>query len=260
MATKKERGGVIDQASAEELLRRYLDERGWRYEWECREFGGKKPDAVILSEAGDPIAAVDATIVIEPADKQAALIAEREGVDALPIEPTHSQLCEAISRAIARKAERASPVAAAGLPYLIAAHIPGCPSMERIAHLVIDALMRAPAISAFGILRELDATVVNKYIEFAGQHTWSPPPPTPTLTVMELLLNPCARVAWQEGLWGDTDQVWGWVEDLQKLQMVHDGRWWGLYRLFRLAGSVSAPIKEGVRMSRSENFYEEREW
>jgi hypothetical protein len=66
MATKKERGGVIEQEAAERLLRCYLDERGWRYEWERREFGGKKPDAVILSEAGDPIAAVDATIVIEP--------------------------------------------------------------------------------------------------------------------------------------------------------------------------------------------------
>ena len=28
----KERGGVIDQAAAEALLRRYLDERGWRYQ------------------------------------------------------------------------------------------------------------------------------------------------------------------------------------------------------------------------------------
>lgn len=256
MATKWKRAAVIDQEVAERLLRRYLDERGWRYEWERREFGGKKPDAVILSESGDPIAAVDATIVIE----QAALTAEREGVDALPIEPTHSQLGAVLSRAIARKAEQASSVAASGLPYLIAAHIPGCPSMERVAHWIANELMRSPAVSAFGILRELDTAVVSKYIDFVGRHTWSPPLPTPTLTVMELLLNPCAQVVWQEGLWGGTDEVWGWVEDLQKLQMVHDGRWWGLYRLFRLAGSISAPIKEGVNMSRSENFYEEREW
>jgi G:T-mismatch repair DNA endonuclease (very short patch repair protein) len=48
----KERGGVIDQAAAEALLRRYLDERGWRYEWEQREFGGKRPDAVISVRIG----------------------------------------------------------------------------------------------------------------------------------------------------------------------------------------------------------------
>jgi hypothetical protein len=260
MATKKERNAVIDQASAEELLRRYLDERGWRYEWERREFGGKKPDAVILSEAGDPIAAVDATILVEQADVKAALIAEHEGVDALPIEPTHSQLGEVISRTIARKAAQASPIAAAGLPYLIAAHIPGCPSMEQVACLIADELMQHPPISAFGILRELDAAVVRKYIKYAEQHSWNLTSPTPTHRVMRILLNPRAQVVWREELWGDSDEVWAFTEDLQKLQKVHDGRWWGLYRLFRLAGSISAPITEGVNMSRSENFYEEREW
>jgi hypothetical protein len=232
----KERGGVIDQAAAEALLRRYLDERGWRYEWEQREFGGKRPDAVILSESGEPIAVIGAVAIDEGAD-----------------------LGQTVREALACGMEQASPVAEAGLPYLLAAYIPGCPPLERIAPLIIENLRQFPAISAFGILRELDVAVVKKYTEFAKQHPYNPPLPTPTLTVIEILLNPCTRIAWHEGLWGATDEVWGWVENLQEFQTIHDGRWWGLYRLFSLAGSVPAPFKEGVKMSRSENFYEERE-
>jgi len=232
----KERGGVIDQAAAEALLRRYLDERGWRYEWEQREFGGKRPDAVILSESGEPIAVIGAVAIDEGAE-----------------------LGHTVREALACGMEQASPVAEAGLPYLLAAYIPGCPPLERAAHLISESLRQFPAISAFGILRELDVAVVKKYTEFAKQHPRNPPLPTPTLTVMEILLNPCTRVAWREGLWGATDEVWGWVENLQEFQTVHDGRWWGLYRLFSLAGSVLAPFKEDVKMSRSENFYEERE-
>jgi hypothetical protein len=232
----KEHGGVIDQAAAEALLRRYLDERGWRYEWEQREFGGKRPDAVILSESGEPIAVIGAVAIDEGAE-----------------------LGHTVREALACGMEQASPVAEAGLPYLLAAYIPGCPPLERIAPLIIENLRQFPAISAFGILRELDVAVVKKYTEFAKQHPYNPPLPTPTLTVIEILLNPCTRIAWREGLWGATDEVWGWVENLQEFQTIHDGRWWGLYRLFSLAGSVPAPFKEGVKMSRSENFYEERE-
>jgi hypothetical protein len=232
----KERGGVIDQAAAEALLRRYLDERGWRYEWEQREFGGKRPDAVILSESGEPIAVIGAVAIDEGAE-----------------------LGHTVREALACGIQQASPVAEAGLPYLLAAYIPGCPPLERIAPLIIENLRQFPAISAFGILRELDVAVVKKYTEFAKQHPYNPPLPTPTLTVIEILLNPCTRIAWREGLWGATDEVWGWVENLQEFQTIHDGRWWGLYRLFSLAGSVPAPFKEGVKMSRSENFYEERE-
>jgi hypothetical protein len=232
----KERGGVIDQAAAEALLRRYLDERGWRYEWEQREFGGKRPDAVILSESGEPIAVIGAVAIDEGAE-----------------------LGHTVREALACGMEQASPVAEAGLPYLLAAYIPGCPPLERVAPLIIENLRQFPAISAFGILRELDVAVVKKYTEFAKQHPYNPPLPTPTLTVIEILLNPCTRIAWREGLWGATDEVWGWVENLQEFQTIHDGRWWGLYRLFSLAGSVPAPFKEGVKMSRSENFYEERE-
>jgi hypothetical protein len=232
----KERGGVIDQAAAEALLRRYLDERGWQYEWERREFGGKKPDAVILSESGEPIAVIGAVAIDEGAE-----------------------LGHTVREALACGIQQASPVAEAGLPYLLAAYIPGCPPLERIAPLIIENLRQFPAISAFGILRELDVAVVKKYTEFAKQHPYNPPLPTPTLTVIEILLNPCTRIAWREGLWGATDEVWGWVENLQEFQTIHDGRWWGLYRLFSLAGSVPAPFKEGVKMSRSENFYEERE-
>lgn len=232
----KERGGVIDQAAAEALLRRYLDERGWRYEWEQREFGGKRPDAVILSESGEPIAVIGAVAIDEGAE-----------------------LGHTVREALACGIQQAFPVAEAGLPYLLAAHIPGCPPLERIAPLIIENLRQFPAISAFGILRELDVAVVKKYTEFAKQHPYNPPLPTPTLTVIEILLNPCTRIAWREGLWGATDEVWGWVENMQEFQTIHDGRWWGLYRLFSLAGSVPVPFKEGVKMSRSENFYEERE-
>jgi hypothetical protein len=191
---------------------------------------------VILSESGEPIAVIGAVAIDEGAE-----------------------LGHTVREALACGIQQASPVAEAGLPYLLAAYIPGCPPLERIAPLIIENLRQFPAISAFGILRELDVAVVKKYTEFAKQHPYNPPLPTPTLTVIEILLNPCTRIAWREGLWGATDEVWGWVENLQEFQTIHDGRWWGLYRLFSLAGSVPAPFKEGVKMSRSENFYEERE-
>jgi len=117
----KERGGVIDQAEAEALLRRYLDERGWRYEWEQREFGGKSPDAVILSESGEPIAGIGAVAINEGAE-----------------------LGQTVREALACGMEQASPVAEAGLPYLLAAHIPGCPPLERAAHLIIENLRQFP--------------------------------------------------------------------------------------------------------------------
>jgi len=259
MATKRERAAVIDQAAAEELLRRYLNERGWRYEWERREFGGKKPNAVILSEAGDPIAAIDATIVIEQADVQAALTAEREGVDALPIEPTRPQLGEVISRIIARKAAQASPVAAAGLPYLIAAHLPDCPTMERIASLFVDELIQHPEISAFGILRELDAAKIYKRLHRANWSDTQASKPF-VATAVEMLLNLQAKIAWLQGLQGIYDHVWTLDTRKNKLRKIYDGReeLMRTYRILLHAGTIRVPFKEGVNTSRSEDFYEER--
>lgn len=51
--------GGVDKI-VEGLLKRYLDERGWRYEWQTA-IGAKVPEATILNEAGQPIAVMEAT-------------------------------------------------------------------------------------------------------------------------------------------------------------------------------------------------------
>lgn len=231
----KERGGAIDQAAAEALLRRYLDERGWRYEWEQREFGGKRPDAVILSESGEPIAVIGA-------------VAIDEGVE----------LGHTVREAFACGMEQASPVAEAGLPYLLAVHIPGCPPLERIAPRIVGELMRAYAISAFGVLRELDAAEIYKRLQKANQSNAYALKPL-EVNGMEILLNPQATLAWTQELWGIYDQVWTWDARKNKTRKIYDGReeLMRTYRILLHAGTVPAPFKEGISTSRSEDFYEE---
>jgi hypothetical protein len=232
----KERGGVIDQAAAEALLRRYLDERGWRYEWEQREFGGKRPDAVILSESGEPIAVIGAVAIDEGAE-----------------------LGHTVREALACGMEQASPVAEAGLPYLLAAYIPGCPPMERIAPRIVGELRRAYAISAFGVLRELDAAEIYKRLQKANQSNAYALKPL-EVNGMEILLNPQATLAWTQELWGIYDQVWTWDTRKNKTRKIYDGReeLMRTYRILLHAGTVPAPFKEGISTSRSEDFYEER--
>ena len=232
----KERGGVIDQAAAEALLRRYLDERGWRYEWEQREFGGKRPDAVILSESGEPIAVIGAVAVDEDAELE-----------------------HTVREALACGIQQASPVAEAGLPYLLAAHIPGCPPLERIAPRIVGELRRAYAISAFGVLRELDAAEIYKRLQKANQSNAYALKPL-EVNGMEILLNPQATLAWTQELWGIYDQVWTWDTRKNKTRKIYDGReeLMRTYRILLHAGTVPAPFKEGISTSRSEDFYEER--
>jgi len=232
----KERGGVIDQAAAEALLRRYLDERGWRYEWEQREFGGKRPDAVILSESGEPIAVIGAVAIDEGAE-----------------------LGHTVREALACGMEQASPVAEAGLPYLLAAHIPGCPPLERVAPRIVGELRRAYAISAFGVLRELDAAEIYKRLQKANQSNAYALKPL-EVNGMEILLNPQATLAWTQELWGIYDQVWTWDTRKNKTRKIYDGReeLMRTYRILLHAGTVPAPFKEGISTSRSEDFYEER--
>ena len=232
----KERGGVIDQAAAEALLRRYLDERGWRYEWEQREFGGKRPDAVILSESGEPIAVIGAVAVDEDAE-----------------------LGHTVREALACGIQQASPVAEAGLPYLLAAHIPGCPPLERVAPRIVGELRRAYAISAFGVLRELDAAEIYKRLQKANQSNAYALKPL-EVNGMEILLNPQATLAWTQELWGIYDQVWTWDTRKNKTRKIYDGReeLMRTYRILLHAGTVPAPFKEGISTSRSEDFYEER--
>jgi hypothetical protein len=232
----KERGGVIDQAAAEALLRRYLDERGWRYEWEQREFGGKRPDAVILSESGEPIAVIGAVAIDEGAE-----------------------LGHTVREALACGIQQASPVAEAGLPYLLAAYIPGCPPLERIAPRIVGELRRAYAISAFGVLRELDAAEIYKRLQKANQSNAYALKPL-EVNGMEILLNPQATLAWTQELWGIYDQVWTWDTRKNKTRKIYDGReeLMRTYRILLHAGTVPAPFKEGISTSRSEDFYEER--
>ena len=232
----KEHGGVIDQAAAEALLRRYLDERGWRYEWEQREFGGKRPDAVILSESGEPIAVIGAVAVDEDAE-----------------------LGHTVREALACGIQQASPVAEAGLPYLLAAHIPGCPPLERVAPRIVGELRRAYAISAFGVLRELDAAEIYKQLQKANQSNAYALKPL-EVNGMEILLNPQATLAWTQELWGIYDQVWTWDTCKNKTRKIYDGReeLMRTYRILLHAGTVPAPFKEGISTSRSEDFYEER--
>ena len=232
----KERGGVIDQAAGEALLRRYLDERGWRYEWEQREFGGKRPDAVILSESGEPIAVIGAVAIDEGAE-----------------------LGHTVREALACGIQQASPVAEAGLPYLLAAYIPGCPPMERIAPRIVGELRRAYAISAFGVLRELDAAEIYKRLQKANQSNAYALKPL-EVNGMEILLNPQATLAWTQELWGIYDQVWTWDTRKNKTRKIYDGReeLMRTYRILLHAGTVPAPFKEGISTSRSEDFYEER--
>jgi hypothetical protein len=232
----KERGGVIDQAAAEALLRRYLDERGWRYEWEQRKFGGKRPDAVILSESGEPIAVIGAVAVDEDAE-----------------------LGHTVREALACGIQQASPVAEAGLPYLLAAYIPGCPPLERVAPRIVGELRRAYAISAFGVLRELDAAEIYKQLQKANQSNAYALKPL-EVNGMEILLNPQATLAWTQELWGIYDQVWTWDTRKNKTRKIYDGReeLMRTYRILLHAGTVPAPFKEGISTSRSEDFYEER--
>jgi hypothetical protein len=232
----KERGGVIDQAAAEALLRRYLDERGWRYEWEQHEFGGKRPDAVILSESGEPIAVIGAVAIDEGAE-----------------------LGHTVREALACGIQQASPVAEAGLPYLLAAYIPGCPPLERVAPRIVGELRRAYAISAFGVLRELDAAEIYKRLQKANQSNAYALKPL-EVNGMEILLNPQATLAWTQELWGIYDQVWTWDTRKNKTRKIYDGReeLMRTYRILLHAGTVPAPFKEGISTSRSEDFYEER--
>jgi len=232
----KARGGVIDQAAAEALLRRYLDERGWQYEWEQRAFGGKRPDAVILSESGEPIAVIEAVALDEGAE-----------------------LGQTVRAILACAMEQASPVAAAGLPYLLAAHVPACPPLERIAPRIVDDLMRAPTISAFGLLRELDAAEIYERLQKANQSDAYALKPL-EVNGMEILLNPQATLAWTQELWGIYDQVWTWDTRKNKTRKIYDGReeLMRTYRILLHAGTVPAPFKEGISTSRSEDFYEER--
>jgi hypothetical protein len=218
------------------LLRRYLDERGWRYEWEQREFGGKRPDAVILSESGEPIAVIGAVAIDEGAE-----------------------LGHTVREALACGIQQASPVAEAGLPYLLAAYIPGCPPLERIAPRIVGELRRAYAISAFGFLRELDAAEIYKRLQKANQSNAYALKPL-EVNGMEILLNPQATLAWTQELWGIYDQVWTWDTRKNKTRKIYDGReeLMRTYRILLHAGTVPAPFKEGISTSRSEDFYEER--
>ncbi|BCW95134.1 MAG: hypothetical protein WHS44_01660 [Fimbriimonadales bacterium] len=273
MAVQKERRSVIDQQALEALLKRYLSERGWRYAWEEYQFGDKKPDAVILSEAGSPVAAIDASLVIERATIDLAVNAEKsapEDLWALPVEQEPSEVLKEIARRIARKAAQALPVMQHGLPYLLATA--GCPPVPLAADRIVAELKRAPQISAFAVLEQVDAAEVYQRVldrDSRREHRFTPleevcatvqSRKSLEVAVMTILLNPWASVRWGEELWGIYDCVWQW--DTQKCEavVVYDGQdeLARTYRIFLLAGSVPAPAAGAISASRSENFYEER--
>jgi hypothetical protein len=191
---------------------------------------------VILSESGEPIAVIGAVAVDEDAE-----------------------LGHTVREALACGIQQASPVAEAGLPYLLAAHIPGCPPLERIAPRIVGELRRAYAISAFGVLRELDAAEIYKRLQKANQSNAYALKPL-EVNGMEILLNPQATLAWTQELWGIYDQVWTWDTRKNKTRKIYDGReeLMRTYRILLHAGTVPAPFKEGISTSRSEDFYEER--
>lgn len=267
MAVQKERRSVIDQQALEALLRRYLGERGWRYAWEEYEFDGKKPDAVILSEEGSPIAAIDASLVIEKATIKLAVDAKKsapEDLGALLVDQEPPEILKEITSRIARKAAQALPVMQHGLPYLLATA--GCPQVHLVADRIVAELERHPQISAFAILEPVDAAevyqrILNRYP--SREHRFTPleeicassqSAKLLEAAVMEILLNPWASVRWGESLWGIYDRVWQWDTQRCEAVVVYDGQdeLARTYRIFLLAGSVPTPAGSHKRLTERE--------
>ncbi|MCL6533036.1 MAG: hypothetical protein K6U12_07140 [Armatimonadetes bacterium] len=128
-------GKQVDSRVPEQLLLRYLDNRGWRYLWEEYEFARKYPDAVVLDEEGNPRAVYEVTM--SSAEDIRYLIerfAERisEGSVGFASERRHRRnlnLPKLFSGIVQRKEEVGTAVMRKGLPFLLVTY-PNLPPMS----------------------------------------------------------------------------------------------------------------------------------
>jgi hypothetical protein len=251
-----------EEQEARQLLKRYLDERGWKYDWGTY-INGKKLDAVLLNDEGQPVAGIGAINLV------------------------------GVSASLLGEVGRTRQMMSLGecIPLLLAVYSADPGNIEKQIYnlslrAIVDDLLPHPTLSAIGILHTVR---VDKLVEDLTQDGLPPQnhekdasrdkdrakllevvgallgkhaeKPRFEAVCMKILLNPYAKLPWSEEWWGIYDEVWRWDDQQRTYERVYDGRWELLrtYHLVLAAGMFRVEWKQPINDSRSENFYEERE-
>lgn len=141
----------------EQQLRRYLDARGWRYQWQ-EAVGAKVPEATLLDDSGRPIAVIEATWLPEfqPSSKkpeqvkflEEAMRMFKQGepihIRGGPVYRTHS-----LTERLQAKQQQAQSAHQQSLPFLLAMH--GL-ELRYCGRDVYEMLLKHPEFSAIGML------------------------------------------------------------------------------------------------------------
>lgn len=276
---------------AEQMLRQYLEERGWQYLWEPP-MGRKRPDAVILEDKRW-IAAIEVTYLpsLDSQGKpvEVSFLEEAEQkldsdviLHATPLTKEH--LLKDVEECLLRKREQANAASGQKLPFLLAMAGYG-KRLQVIGSGVRTLLQNHPQVSALGMFHQTSALSKARSIMqsadrctertqkllhlihillkkhggcdlMASEPTHSPP--DFSILWMEILINPFAAHPWPQDLIGVHDTVYEWTEN-NRIVPVYEGitKMLETYALYLLAGSITTV--EFTHTSRSENFYEERE-
>ncbi|MEN3001300.1 MAG: hypothetical protein ABDI19_05580 [Armatimonadota bacterium] len=255
MANVNLRVGDVDRMreESEQLLRQYLNERGWRegvdWVWKQVVFDSWKPDAVLLGEQGKPLAAYE--IMLLDADRKASLaqVVMEAGIPFMLVFYASDMDYSIVS--LLKNHSELSAVAAIYRWDLLS-----------LTYQLVDAATTSEQVA---LIKSVEAELAHKFGFETGTLSKKAVPPRhiPTFEVaaMHIYLNPAAKYPWREELWGVYDVIWQWDSLTEQFRIAYDGRWELLktYRLFLRAGRFAVESKEGISTSRSENFYEERE-